>query len=332
MNGDKVSDSGTAHRVKKGTTLAFNINLSDGSTKDGVFGKNKPLPIAADYTGDGIVDLATLEKGSGGLYPWRIQRSDNGAEELLSIPLRGDLLIAGCDMTGDGADDIVTILRAQPHPFAAVFSSKNGQLVRTAIELLNPAPFKEIRHGTCADLNGDGKDEIVLLTRVSAPTAKNKSAYKDIIQAFNRDGSSSLYFPVQGRADELVPVQISMTDSPLVGYFARSGTDGLIRNLSFVVTGTPDTKVVKLPIPASKDLTAGTFASNVKDLNSRYPGMLFITKNGKSSRINLLSVESGYSPGPLLTTATSRELKDTELFLLKTPTTYLMRTIKQLTK
>ncbi len=331
LDNDKICDSGSARRIKKGSTLSYSLTLSTGLKSEVSFGGKRALPITADYTGDGVSDLATLEPAGRGAFRIRVKRSDTGEENVSPFPLRGEILIAGCDMTGDKAADIITIHRGSPHPTAKYFSSPS-QIAE--IELQAPVPLKEIRHGTCADVNGDGKNELILLVQQKSTSKTTKVVYHII--GFSQTGALLFSYPLQGRADEIVPAKIALSDDPVIGYYARSATDNLIRKLNFLVpvSGQSGVNTVSLPVPAALDITSGNFATSAQFAatvqGQQYPGLLFLTSKGTAAWLNLAKVESGYVAGGSLTSATAREVRGSNLFLIRSPSTFKVRRIKEL--
>lgn len=177
FDGDGESDPVTRLRTPQGAL--YRIYQSDDKTpQQELFARFRDLPVAADYDGDKKADLAIVRTKKSQLQ-WIIKRSNDGVITRILLGNKGDTVLAGCDLDGDAKDDPAVIsgksLRYK--------GSKRGRLVKsTALADL------KLQNLICADLNGDGKDELLALAKgaggkmqLAARTLKGKKLYTAIV-------------------------------------------------------------------------------------------------------------------------------------------------------
>ena len=153
FDGDGRSDIA---RYQKGSLLQYEIVLSgDGRIVNYAYGREDGWPVVADYTGDGLADLAYVSKSEGQLL-WSWRDTVTGEEFAHSFGVPGDRILAGCHFDLDQRADFA-FLR---HNTLRVRSEPSG----VEIELALPADLK-IRKFYCADIDGDGIFELLTLTR-----------------------------------------------------------------------------------------------------------------------------------------------------------------------
>ncbi|MFN8391992.1 MAG: thrombospondin type 3 repeat-containing protein [Bdellovibrionota bacterium] len=133
----------------------YQIYLSSGGTRTVVFGAYVNLPAMGEYTGDGIADLAEIQRVAGGLV-WRIYDFAHATISEMSFGLTGALALTGCDFTGDGVTDFALIQNGS----LIYRDSSSGQTVVPGFAL---TPLTSAASITCADMNGDGRAELLSL-------------------------------------------------------------------------------------------------------------------------------------------------------------------------
>lgn len=142
---------------------AYEIHYSsNGAVGVMPFGSLAAVTAPADYTGDGIADLAEVVAQGNGLV-WRIRDTARETVREIAFGLSTDTILAGCDFSGDGRADLAVIQNR-----ALIYrDSWTGSLVVPGFSL-NPAAL--VSSVTCADMDADGRSE--LLGLVTAPGKK----------------------------------------------------------------------------------------------------------------------------------------------------------------
>jgi hypothetical protein len=118
---------------------------------------------AGDVNADGKADIITAP-GAGGGPDIRVFSGATGAiiQEFMAYApgfLSGVYVAAG-DVNGDGYADIVTGAGERGGPHVKAFSGKDGSLLQSFMAF-SPAFAGGVRVGVIADVNGDGKADIV---------------------------------------------------------------------------------------------------------------------------------------------------------------------------
>jgi len=167
-----------AHPVAVSTPAGGTVWLtySDGSTTTvAPFpGFTGPVRTAtADMNGDGVADLVAAV-GGGAAPHVKVLDGKTGAE-LMSFfaygsDFTGGVSVAVGDVTGDGVPDIVTGAGTGAGPHVKVFDGRTGAEVRSFFAY--DAGFTGGVSVAAADLDGDGKADIVTGTLTGAPHVK----------------------------------------------------------------------------------------------------------------------------------------------------------------
>jgi RHS repeat-associated protein len=159
------TDAGVAATVKvydaQTRALKFTLSPFANSFTGGV------RVAVADVTGDGTADVVAAQ-GPGGtnqvkVYNGATGRALNGTLGGFTAFASGQasgVWVAAGDVTGDGKADIIAGADGNVAPKAKVFSGANGSLVRTMD--LSPLGLTNGVRVATADLNGDGKAEVIV--------------------------------------------------------------------------------------------------------------------------------------------------------------------------
>jgi RHS repeat-associated protein len=166
------TDAGVAATVKvydaQTRALKFTLSPFPNSFTGGV------RVAVGDVTGDGTADVV-VGQGPGGTNQVKVYNGSTGHalngtlggfSAFTSAQAQGVWIAAG-DVTGDGKADLVVGADGNVAPKAKVFSGANGSLVRTMD--LSPLGLTNGVRVAAADLNGDGKAEVIVGGGVGSP-------------------------------------------------------------------------------------------------------------------------------------------------------------------
>ncbi|MFD9961637.1 DNRLRE domain-containing protein [Amycolatopsis sp. NPDC058986] len=168
FNGDGKDDIVTFTR---GDTAAVYVSLSDGTkfVQDGWkwhdhFAVQNEIPLTGDFNGDGKADIATFTRGTGAkVY---VALSD-GTKFSPTAGLWHDYFAAGeeiplvGDFNGDGKDDIATFTRGGDG--AVYVALSDGTKFLPSVKW-HTALARGTEMPAVGDVDGDGKDDIVVFT------------------------------------------------------------------------------------------------------------------------------------------------------------------------
>ncbi len=154
-DGDGLSDAVAFENQKDGSPneLATTwISSIDSSLNRLEFGKSVQSSVPADYDGDGITDYAIVGLDDLGQYLWKFKLSKKSTETPTEIfGKKDDLVLYGCDF-----DDDLKADRAVIDTNGLITYQKSADLSLASFTTL-PGIEKII----CADIDGDGIDEII---------------------------------------------------------------------------------------------------------------------------------------------------------------------------
>ncbi|MFA6511580.1 MAG: FG-GAP-like repeat-containing protein [Patescibacteria group bacterium] len=145
-------------------TRTFTLDVVDGFLSYPTFFQGGVNVAVGDVDGDGIDDLITVPKGSGGpqVRVFSKEGSVKGQFFAYDSTYRGGTTIAAGDIDGDGIAEIITGTEVGNYPLIRIFDSR-GNLQREFYAFAS-----NIRVGAsvaAGDVDGDGKDEIVVTPR-----------------------------------------------------------------------------------------------------------------------------------------------------------------------
>jgi uncharacterized protein (TIGR03437 family) len=193
-------------------------------------------PILADMNGDGKLDVVAeyeLELGGGEGSGVQVFYGDGsgGFQPAGGFSLDGFLYgsMAVADLNGDGKPDVIVGTGAQPGKQSSsgaglviALNKGDGTFVTSTL----PTPDEGPAAIAIADLNGDGKNDLVYLT---SPVTTNVPALNEVVVALGRgDGTFS--------PRTVIPVNIASTPAP----FGNIGTSGAIAIWDMNGDGIPD--------------------------------------------------------------------------------------------
>jgi hypothetical protein len=234
----------------------------------------------ADFNGDGVPDIAatgdttielSLGNGDGTFTPYTPLPNGNIN---FSTPLSAaNAYILHGDFNGDGKQDLLAIGSSSIYQYDSYiyFGHGNGTFA-PLIKIANSSTiFPQFYNGKVADLNGDGRDDLL-----SSDTNSNVSSFAPNIYVglSNGDGtfqSATTMLPVELTQNGIFNAAIS---SPALADFDHDGKlDAVVGEISnaYVLKGHGDgtfnTTPVKLPIPAPGNAGQGTAAVTTGDFD-----------------------------------------------------------------
>jgi uncharacterized protein (TIGR03118 family) len=118
---------------------------------------------AGDTTGDGLADIITGAGHGGGPHVKVFSGLDNSLRQSFmaySTSFVGGVYVGTGDVNGDGRADVITGAGAGGGPHVEVFSGSDGSLLRSFLAY-DPTVVVGVRVGAIADINGDGRAEVV---------------------------------------------------------------------------------------------------------------------------------------------------------------------------
>jgi len=169
--GSGTSNIVTVSRKSKGarSDLLFKIyDASNGSLNDSItFGKVGDLPALGDYDGDAKTDIAVVSRLRSNLI-WKVRNAD-GSSSSVKFGRRTDQPLAGCYFDSDAKVDKAVLSRRA----LSFLKSSDGTSAKVRLRGL-PSDIADVN---CADITGDGVDELIILGKGGQPSAqKNRSS------------------------------------------------------------------------------------------------------------------------------------------------------------
>jgi uncharacterized repeat protein (TIGR01451 family) len=166
VNSDGIQDIITGPGAGGGPLVnvynGFNLQLLKSFNAYNPNFLNGVFVAVGDINADGFADIITAPDAGGGPL---VEAFDGATGNMLIAfnaydpSFRGGVHVAAGDVTGDGRAEIVTGPGVGGGPLVEVFNAANGKLL-VAFNAYNPA-FLGGAFVATADLNGDGRDEIV---------------------------------------------------------------------------------------------------------------------------------------------------------------------------
>lgn len=169
FEGDGLTDLATY--VTLGSSVSYRVKLSsNGSSR--VASIKGVVPAPADYDGDGTTDFAAIRR-SGKSFLWTTLLSSNKSEIEQSLGAKGDTLISGC--------------RFQSSLQSSFAAFRGNDLIFNDISNKSISQIQDILPANssylgCADINGDGIDELLTSSGNATQTISAIKLDKEKIQ------------------------------------------------------------------------------------------------------------------------------------------------------
>lgn len=298
FDGSGYSSIVTVQNVKTGPKrqLKFKISALDGSTsREEVFGSKGDLPAVGDYDGDSIADLAVVHRAKSA-YQWISKNSSDGQISTVKFGKAGDMILAGCQFDTHAALDQALIKGKNR---LVVRKSSDGK-TRTARVKKFPASVKSL---SCADLNGDGVDELLVLGKggpaVRSAGYRSRAAdNKWTIMGFNAVSGAQVYTRVTVKPLKLLAADYD-DNGILDPAYTRKLRNGLRAN--FFVGSSQNSSAVDLePLTGIVEIKLDQAAQGKVD------GLLYSAKSG--SAIKILNLQTKLAASSGLTLAAGERL------------------------
>lgn len=136
------------------SSAMWTITSFDGTTSGFEFGLTNDQQVAADYDGDNIIDIASVNSGDG-VLTWQIRQSSNGEEVQVIWGVEGDIPVVG-DYDGDNKAD-TAVLRPSDGLWYINGSTAGAMILTCGVPEDIPVP---------GDFDGDGTTDAAVF-RVS---------------------------------------------------------------------------------------------------------------------------------------------------------------------
>ncbi len=278
-----------SHGAKSSAPLIYTILVSDGSVRRTNLGNSSAVPAPADYNGDGITDLASVQRKSAKLSEWMIQLSPNKMQMVVPLSAPIDSILSGCDFDGDKKADVAGFNSKTRQLYYIKSSTISGNIQSSLLV----KPRGTIAAATCADIDGDGKSELITLSRI---TANGKTPRQSLISAFSMKGQTLFKQARTGRADGVFTMTIVLNDNPAVGFFTRQSSDKTISLLNFYIKKNNQYVLGKMKISPVVDFTSGTYVrllTTQDTIPAKYLGLLGFTTSRNLFRMDLSDLGAG---------------------------------------
>jgi hypothetical protein len=227
LNGDGLPDLVVANRSGKDHTGSNYVCLNRGNGRFDrdcrAFSHESATTItAADFNGDGLIDLAVPERDGGQSYVYLNDGKANFPKRIPFGPPDATIrMVAAADLTGSGRRDIVAIDEQRG---ALIYFNRPDGRFSSAVPLRagGASPYAL----TVGDLNRDGKVDIVV-GYVGAPSVVyfNDGTGRSFTPVPFGDGKGAAYGIAIGDLDNdgWPDIVVARSDAPNVAYF-NSGT------------------------------------------------------------------------------------------------------------
>ncbi len=227
------------------------IHSTDGTLTSVYHGIDGDTPVAADYDGDNIIDVAVM-RSVGGAYNWYILQSSNSVLKTNIFGNDGDVPVKG-DFDGDGSADVAVWRATETLWYILNSSTGLPSIITMGTATDKPVP---------ADYDGDGITDVAVVsisensfTYVSSLT--NLETSQELLSASARR-QSKVYVPADydgdGKADIAVFYETDglwlILESSTASYrYEQIGTEPPVCD----PTGFMPCAVVELPLPGDYD-------------------------------------------------------------------------------
>lgn len=211
FDGDGITDVVTSsiQKGRGGRTRVFTIQQSGfGQNLSVAFGKPDDIVVPGQYTNDGVADLAvvrTVKKKR----VWIFRDNQTQDESKETFGKATDVIIGGCNFNSDPATDLAVFDGKK----TLRFKSRGGAVI--SVKLSMTARDSIV---SCGDIDGDGRDEIIVGQTNSASTyatAKIRASRKSVrkLVAFNTSGEKVFEQSVRSRSGQCFAADVDNNGS-----------------------------------------------------------------------------------------------------------------------
>ncbi|MEZ4753177.1 MAG: hypothetical protein R3A13_02575, partial [Bdellovibrionota bacterium] len=161
FDGDGISDVVLYINQNDGSpneyVYSFDYSSDDSGLPSSIeFGASGDLFVPGRYNGTQS-DLGVV-KLDGEVLNWVLRSTETEEVETIEFGAAGDIVLGGCDFDGDALSDLAVFHEGQ----LRIRKSSDAQVVGIPMNLKEAAKIKDV---SCADLDKDGIDELLLLTK-----------------------------------------------------------------------------------------------------------------------------------------------------------------------
>lgn len=245
-------------------------------------------PAHADYDGDGITDLAVTTRTAGGLQ-WSVFSSQSGTISRENFGNRRNAPLSGCHFDTDGRADKAVYTRR----VLRIQLSSNGSESRVRL----PVAARGLSL-SCANIQGDERDEILVVGRLRASQAANFNRGRPearwrryIIAAYNLDGDPVVQRLSRRDVGTVFGVDIDGNGIAELGYY-NPGRKGLTF-LSAGFVGLPEeiqSRIERIRFRTANEITSLTPIDRVTETGKR-SGVHIHGTNGDVTELNFATFQ-----------------------------------------
>ncbi|MCO6429239.1 MAG: S8 family serine peptidase [Deltaproteobacteria bacterium] len=243
VSGGKRPKPNSGKRVKY-----FIQNSSSGATGAIEFGSQDGLPAHGRYLPDSSWQLAYVSASESGKLNWNILNSADNSILTRTVGKLGDTIVAGCDLDGLGQLSDMAVVKNNTVSF---LSSESNATRKYKLKGLKGSKISDI---SCADFDGDGADELVLLSTKNVQL-KGKTKAISTINAFKL---GKPYFTYQSKR-KLSKIFVSDFDADGAVDIAAQASAAKLHLIRGDLAGGAKAAVSEILIPRYKEITVGKF-------------------------------------------------------------------------
>ena len=156
FDGDGITDiTLRGDELRRGNVVNF-IYYSTSGLERTVFGRSTDSPVYGDYSGDGLTDFAAVRVQEAELL-WVVK--ENGEERSQVFGAAGDMALSNCRLDADPQADLAVIARGKG---LRTLLSTTGKVRKVRLPRQDR---RRLQGALCQDVDGDGIDEVLLLTK-----------------------------------------------------------------------------------------------------------------------------------------------------------------------
>lgn len=276
FDGDGLSDPTTLLSDAAEGLIQRMRTSQSGGTSTALLGSSAINAVSADYDGDGVSDTASVMQ-HGTMLHWTIASSASQSDLEYMFGEIGDKLLSGCDFSGDGADDLA-VIAGNRLTFREALTDAQSEVALAGVA--------RILKASCGDVNGDGRDELLVQEKRKGGSAKRARSKK------RSDNQKVRAIDVQSGA-ALLSLRVTNPKHILAPDLNRDGKAELAAIVPHKQKGKlrlegraeGSARKIQLTLPNLKAIIAGKFEASDSSVQ---PGILYQNPAGSVYSMNFL--------------------------------------------